>query len=403
MATQDALTSSPFKMFRMNIASSADMRVLNLALQGGGSHGAFTWGVLDTLLADSRISFEGLSGASAGAVNAAALASGYAKGLAAGQDGRQSARDSLKRVWHAISDWGTLGAMQQRFAALLWGGLPAELAPANIMATAWRSLLSPSQSNPLDINPLRTLLEREIDFDAIAKSHLKVFVSATHVNTGRAVIFTGQHLNAQAVLASACLPLFFRAVQVDGESYWDGGYSVNPPLGPLIQACAGRDLMLVQINPVRRDETPQSAGEILDRISELTFNASLLTQMRSIDFINRLIEEGALKSGRCKHVLLHRIDGGAAMAGFPASSRTTTDAATISKMFELGRGSAEDWLKHHFAALGNHATVDIRRDYLDDTREEPIPVAASAKSRRGFRPWLANLFKRSHPKGNPPA
>jgi NTE family protein len=385
----------------MNIASSTDMRMLNLALQGGGSHGAFTWGVLDTLLADSRISFEGLSGASAGAVNAAALASGYAKGLATGQDGRQSARDALTRVWRAISDWGTLGAMQQRLAAMLWGGLPAELAPANIMTSAWRNLVSPSQSNPLDINPLRTLLEREVNFDAIAKSHLKVFVSATHVNTGRAVIFTGQHLNVQAVLASACLPLFFRAVQIEGESYWDGGYSVNPPLGPLIRACAGRDLMLVQINPVRREEAPQSASEIVDRVSELTFNASLLTQMRSIDFINRLIEEGALKSGRCKHVLLHRIDGGEAMARFPASSRATTDAAMVSKMFELGRESAEGWLQHHFAALGRHATVDIRRDYLDDTREESIPAATSTKTSTGFRPWLANLFKRSHSRGNP--
>lgn len=371
------------------------MRTLNLALQGGGSHGAFTWGVLDALLADGRVAFEGLSGASAGAVNAVALASGYARGLAAGTDPRQSARESLARIWGEISDWGTLGALQHRMVGMLWGGLPpAELAPANIMTTAWRSLLSPAQSNPLDINPLRDLLERAIDFEAIARQReLRVFVSATHVNTGRAVIFTGGSLTAQAVMASACLPMLFRAVAIEGESYWDGGYSVNPPLTPLIDSCAGRDVLLVQINPLERAGPPQSTPEILDRISELTFNASLLTQMRSIDFINRLIEDGSLQQGRCKHVLLHRIDGGAEMAAYPASTRHAADATLIARLFELGQASARRWLSVHFDALGRHGTVDIRRDYLDDTREHPWPPGP-ADPQRGFRPWLARLFRR---------
>ena len=387
-------------MDRMDIASASAMPTLNLALQGGGSHGAFTWGVLDALLADHRVALEGLSGTSAGAVNAVALASGYAKGLAAGDNPRQAARDSLTRVWREISNWGTLGAMQQRMAGMLWGGLPPELAPANVMAKAWRSLLSPSQSNPLDINPLRNLLEREIDFEAIAGSrHLKVFVSATHVNTGRAVIFTGQRLTAQAVMASACLPMLFRPVQIDDESYWDGGYSVNPPLTPLVDHCDSRDLLLVQINPLKRDGVPQSPAEILDRINELTFNASLLTQMRSIDFINRLIEEGAMREGRCKHVLLHRIDGGAEMAHYPASSRNSADAAMIGKMFELGRASAAQWLARHFSALGQHGTVNIRRDYLDDTREELVSQPGASPRPRGFRPWLARLFRRLKPVG----
>jgi NTE family protein len=387
-------------MFRMNVAFTSPMRTLNLALQGGGSHGAFTWGVLDALLADERIAIEGLSGTSAGAVNAVALASGYAKGLAAGHDPRQSARDSLARVWHEISNWGTLGAMQQRMVGMLWGGLPAELAPANIMATAWRGLLSPYQSNPLDINPLRSLLEREIDFDAIARSrHLKVFVSATHVNTGRAVIFTGHRLTVQAVMASACLPMLFKAVPIEDESYWDGGYSVNPPLTPLIDDCDSRDLMLVQINPLKRDRVPQSPTEILDRINELTFNASLLTQMRSIEFINRLVEEGAVPLGRCKHVLLHRIDGGPDMAHYPASTRNSTDAAMIAKLFELGQAQAAGWLAHHFEALGQRGTVDIRRDYLDDTREETLQPQAAGRPRRGFRPWLARLFRRRQQAG----
>ncbi|MBG9389303.1 patatin-like phospholipase family protein [Caenimonas aquaedulcis] len=368
------------------------MRTLNIALQGGGSHGAFTWGVLDALLEDGRVAIEGLSGASAGALNAVALASGYAKGAA---DPRQAARDSLARIWGQISDWGALGSMQQKLASMLWGGFSNELAPANMMIAAWRNLLSPAQLNPLDINPLRDLLEREIDFAAIARHpQLKVFVSATHVNTGRAVIFTGERLTAQAVMASACLPQLFRAVEIDGESYWDGGYAVNPPLTPLIDSCASRDLMLVQINPLKRDSAPQSNAEILDRISELTFNASLLTQMRSIDFINRLIEEGALAQGRCKHVLLHRVDGGEAMAAYPASSRTSTDAAIIRTLFELGRKSGAHWLAHHVDDIGQRSTIDVRRDYLDDTREDVAAAEGKLPTARGFTPWLAQLFKR---------
>jgi NTE family protein len=235
------------------------MRTLNLALQGGGSHGAFTWGVLDALLADPRIALEGLSGTSAGAVNAVALASGYATAAEAGSDPRRGARDCMARIWDQIAAWGSLGSLQQRFSSLLWGGLPPELAPTQIWGNAMRGLFSPYQSNPLDINPLRSLLEREIDFGAIARTpSLKVFVSATHVRTGRAVIFSGARLDAQAVTASACLPMLFRAVTIDGEDYWDGGFSVNPPLTPLIGHCTSGDVMLVQINPLRRDDTPRT-------------------------------------------------------------------------------------------------------------------------------------------------
>ena len=372
------------------------MRTLNLALQGGGSHGAFTWGVLDALLADPRIALEGLSGTSAGAVNAVALASGYARGLADGTDPRRGARDCLARIWNQISAWGTVGSMQQRFGSMLWGGLPPELAPTNIWANAVRGLFSPYQSNPLDINPLRSLLEREIDFEAIARSpQLKVFVSATHVRTGRAVIFSGSQLDAHAVTASACLPMLFHAVTIDGEDYWDGGYSVNPPLTPLIGNCACADLMLVQINPLRHDSTPQKPDEILDRVNELTFNASLLTQMRSIDLINTLLSEGALHPSRAKQVLLHRIDGGEQMMQYPASTKSSTDAALIRSLFEIGQQRTHNWLAHHFEALGKQSTVDIRRDYLDGGRGG-IPSQERKPRRRGIalQPWLSRLFKR---------
>ncbi len=372
------------------------MKTLNLALQGGGSHGAFTWGVLDTLLADGRIQLEGLSGTSAGAVNAAALASGYARALHAGRDPREGAREALARLWNEITTWGTPGAQHARFARLFWGGLTPEFAPTNIFASAFQGLFSPYQTNPLDINPLRQWLEREIDFEAIAASpELKIFVSATHVNTGKAVIFAGREVTAQAVMASACLPILFKAVEIDGEAYWDGGYSVNPPMTPLIDACGSADIMVVQINPLQRERTPHSAADIADRISELTFNASLLTQMRAIDFVNRLLADGSLPPGRCKHVRLHRIDGGAAMQPYSASSKSSADPALVRALFGIGQTAAKQWLHSHYEALGQHGTVHVRRDYLDDTRMPSRPATTTgAPPSRGFRPWLARQLRR---------
>jgi len=299
------------------------MHTLNLALQGGGSHGAFTWGVLDALLDDGQLDFEGITGTSAGALNAVALASGWATAEAAGRDPREGARECLASVWRRVTNWGSLGPLAQQFLRMLGGGV-----------------LSPYQSNPMGINPLGDLLKAEIDFDAIAAhSQLRVFVSATHVNTGRAVVFGGKRLDARAVLASACLPQLFHAVEIDGEAYWDGGYSVNPALSPLISDCQCADLLLVQINPLRRTDTPRTTAEIQDRMGELTFNASLLTQMRAIDFINRLVDEGGVSHPRCRAVRVHRVDGGASLQDFPTSSRVSADAAMIQRLFNSGRAT----------------------------------------------------------------
>ncbi len=382
----------------MNVASPTGTRTVSLALQGGGSHGAFTWGVLDTLLADARLQIEGISGASAGAVNAVALAHGHAKALQAGKDPRQGARDSLTHFWTQIGDMGRLGELQKSLASLLWGGLPAELAPANLFANALGGLFSPYQSNPLDINPLRNQLERDIDFAAIAHEAarpggLQVFASATHVNTGKAVIFGGEDLTARAVTASACLPMLFQAVEIDGEHYWDGGYSGNPAVSPLIDHCGSADVVLVQINPLRRDESPTTPADIADRANELTFNASLLAQMRGIEFVNELLASGKLRGSHCRPILLHRIDGGESIKRHPASTRTSTDPALLRDLFELGQQSAKHWLERHFDALGQRATVDIRRDYLDDTRmEAPAPGGRAGP----FKSWLTRLFRREH-------
>jgi NTE family protein len=257
--------------------------------------------------------------------------------------------------------------------------------------------VSPYQSNPLNLNPLRDLLVDQVDFHAVAKGPLKVFASATHVPTGRAVIFTGARLDASAVLASACLPQLFKAVEIDGEAYWDGGYSANPALTPLIQSCASADLMLVQINPLRVPDTPQSAADIDDRVNELTFNASLLTQMRTIEYVNSLIARGSLRGPSVRTVRMHRVDGGEAIRTFPSSSRTSADAAMIDALFRMGQQAATHWLQHHYDALGQHGTVDIRRDYLDDT-STPLPSPTTTAARPallGFRPWLARLLRRA--------
>lgn len=356
-------------------------RVVNLALQGGGSHGAFTWGVLDALLADGRVAIEGISGTSAGAMNAVALAHGLAQAQGkAPQVARESARAALASFWDGIVEMGALTntisqAQRAPFDILFggFGGLGAGTSAGQWLTDAmtgfWAHSLSPYQSNPLDINPLRQFLERKIDFERLAAfKEIKVFVVATRVTTGKAEIFSGKRLTARAVMASACLPTVFQAVEIDGEHYWDGGYSGNPAIHPLIYQCASRDIMLVQINPIRRDKLPTTAGDIMDRLNEITFNAALIAEMRAIDFVKRLLTEGKLDPARYKNVLMHRIDGGEALEAFHASTKAATDARLIHTLRDLGQDCARRWLVQHFKDLGREASVNIAHDYLDDLR-----------------------------------
>jgi NTE family protein len=350
------------------------LRPINLALQGGGSHGAFTWGVLDALLEDERLQFDGISGASAGAVNAVALAHGFASSGTEDPQchaAREAARATLTRIWRGVAAMGSLGTMAENISRMMMGGWSSENVGANFFGGALSQWMSPYQSNPLDLNPLRRLLETEIDFEAIARQqHPKVFVSATHVPTGKSEIFHGKRLTLPAVMASACLPTLFRAVEIDGQPYWDGGFSANPALLPLIHECGSQDIIVVQINPLRRETPPTTPHEIMDRVNELTFNGSLLSQMRAIDFINRLLADGRLKEGaEYKSLLLHRIDGGEALEDLPSSSRMSADGAMIDKLFEMGQGSAKRWLRRHFDDLGRQGTVNIRRDYVGSFKD----------------------------------
>ena len=347
---------------------------INLALQGGGAHGAFTWGVLDALLADGRIAFEGISGTSAGAMNAVAMAHGFA---AAAQkkngDPRESARESLANFWEGVIQMGSVANAQKAASDGVLGRTGFLATPAtqwiSNLANEWTQSLSPYDANPLDINPLRDFVERHIDFELLQRSHaLKVFVVATHISTGQAEVFSGKRLTAKAVMASACLPQVFRAVEIDGEHYWDGGYTGNPAIHPLIYHCESRDVLLVQINPMRREKLPTSSAEITDRANEITFNAGLIAEMRAIDFVKRLLADGKLDPAHYKDVLLHRIDGGLALQAYPGATKVSASAAQIHDWRDLGAAAATSWLAHKFDNLGVQSSINIKRDYLDDLR-----------------------------------
>jgi NTE family protein len=353
-------------------------RRVSLALQGGGSHGAFTWGVLDALLEDGRLEFDGVSGASAGAVNAVALAQGFARAQAEGGDaaaGREAARVALRRVWQGVAGIGGVGAIAQHFSRLLMGGASGERLRAQWGMDAGGPRMSPYQTNPLDINPLRTLLAEEIDFKALAAlDRPKVFVSATHAGTGRAEIFSGERLTLPAVMASTCLPMLFQAVEIDGEAYWDGGYSANPALLPLITDCQSRDIVLVQLNPLTHDEVPHTQRDIALRVSELAFNASLLSQMRALHAVERMLADGQLREGtRYQPTLMHRIEIDEAAQPLPAGSQMSTDAALLERLFERGRAAGQDWLERHFSALGKRSTIDVEQDYVASVLPLPTP------------------------------
>jgi NTE family protein len=347
---------------------------INLGLQGGGSHGAFTWGVLDVLLQDRRIDIEGISGTSAGAMNAVALAHGFAQSLGQPQtDAREAARESLAAFWNGMVAMGALSNAQRAPFDLLFNQAGGQHSPASLwadaMTRAWSGAVSPYQSNPLDLNPLKDFVERQVDFERLADlKHLKVFVVATRVSTGKAEVFSGKRLTADAVMASACLPMVFQAVEIEGDHYWDGGYSGNPAIHPLIYNCESRDILLVQINPILRDKLPTNASEIMDRLNEITFNSALIAEMRAIDFVKRLLLEGKLDPSHYKDVLMHRIDGGEALEAFSAATKASTDGKLIHTLFELGQDHARQWLGKHHDALGVTSTLNIARDYLDDLR-----------------------------------
>ena len=323
---------------------------LALALQGGGAHGAYTWGVLDRLL-EAGVPIEGISGTSAGAMNAVALAEGWTTG---GADG---ARAALDRFWTAVGDSVPFHLeLLHNLNPSGDGSLPS---PMNMLLGIAR-VFSPYQLNPFDLNPLRDVVEARFDFERIrSQCRLRLFIAATQVRTGALRTFRQHELSVDVVLASACLPLLFQAVEIDGEAYWDGGYAGNPTLLPLITESPADDLLLVQINPRERAELPTRTSDILDRINEVTFNAGLMAEMRAIDFVKRLLAEGRLDPAHYKDVLLHRIDGGDALEAYAASTKASTGAKLLHALRDLGQAHGHAWLKAHFDDLGVRCTVNL--------------------------------------------
>ncbi len=348
--------------------AKAANKTVNLALQGGGAHGAFAWGVLDHILEDGRVDIEGVSATSAGAMNAVVLAQGLLRG------DKEEARATLADFWHSISEAGERYSPFKSFMPSFWGAdtngdghddYSLEHSPFYQMFDYMSRIFSPYQFNILNFNPLRDVLEEKIDFEMIKKrSKLKLHICATNVETCKVRIFENKELSSSAVLASACLPFLFQSVEIDGEYYWDGGYIGNPAIFPLIYNCASQDVVIVHINPIIRKGVPTSASEILNRLNEVSFNSSLMREMRAIAFASKLIDEGRVKEGEMKKMYIHSIRCDEEMAAHSISSKLNTDWAFLSHLRDEGREVAKKWLKQHYGKIGNASSVDIRKEFL---------------------------------------
>jgi NTE family protein len=338
---------------------SVETKTINLALQGGGAHGAFAWGVLDRLLEDERIGFEGLSATSAGAMNAVTLAYGMTLG------GREGARKALTQFWRRVAHAGMISPLQPTLFERLQHNHSLENSPAFVMFDLVSRLYSPYQFNPLNYNPLRQVLEQTVDFEMLRRqSAVKLFLSATNVRTGKVKVFGNDEVTADAVLASACLPFMFQAVSINGESYWDGGYMGNPAIFPLIYKCESRDIVILHINPIERMETPTTARDILNRINEISFNSSLMREMRAIAFVTKMIDDGIIEEGRMKRMLIHAIEAQDFMRELGVSSKLNADWEFLTHLRDVGRERAERWLETNFDALNQRTSVDLRAAYL---------------------------------------
>lgn len=331
---------------------------INMALQGGGAHGAFGWGVMDKFLEDGRVEIEGLSGTSAGSMNAVV----YAYGKLKGNDG---AREALHDFWKAISDAG------QKFAPkrMPWdvGTVPKEN-PLQDMMKSMMSSFSPYQLNPMNYNPLRDVLEQQVDFEALERSQLtKLFICATNVRSGKVKIFHTPEVTADVVLASACLPQLFQAVEINGEHYWDGGYMGNPVLYPLFYYTDSRDVVILHINPIERPGPPTTAADIANRLNEITFNSSLIKELRAVYFVQKLLDDGWIKDefrDKLKYVLIHSVRADNAMSDLSSASKMSSDWGFLTMLRDRGRALATQWLEHNFEHLGVRSTVDLKREFL---------------------------------------
>lgn len=351
---------------RQKSPGKQSMPPVNLALQGGGAHGAFTWGVLDYLLEHRLVAIEAVSGTSAGAMNAVALAAGF-------QEGREEgARECLNDFWHAVADVGRWSPMQRTLIDVFMGHWGLDNSPGYVMMDLVGRLASPYETNPLNLNPLKALLESHVDFDRVRRNEaFQLYLSATNVETGRVKVFSGDEIDVDHVMASACLPFLFQTVVIDGVPYWDGGYMGNPVLFPFFDLGRTEDVVIVQINPIERKGIPTTAREIHDRVNEITFNASLLREFRVVDFVARLLEEGRLDSDKYNSVRIHMV-GDPGLAGLGASSKMNTEAGFLTHLRDMGRAAAARWAETSLPRVGKEATVDLRALFQGMTEDHQM-------------------------------
>jgi NTE family protein len=329
-----------------------DSILIDLALQGGGSHGAFTWGVLDRLLEEPWLRIAAISGTSAGAMNAAVLAHGWMEG------GAEGAREALDKYWRRVSRAAAFGPLQRTFFDRLMGRWSLDTSPVYVAMDLMSRLVSPYDLNPFGLNPLRGILAESIDFDRLDRSPIKLFITATNVRTGRGRIFRNADITADVLLASACLPTMFRAVEIDGEAYWDGGYAGNPTITPLIRESDAHDTILVQINPRERPDTPRSATEILNRLNEISFNSPLMKELRMIALLRQVADPGTGEGARWAQMRTHWI-GTNKLLEFGASSKLNAEWDFVAMLRTEGRRAASEFLEASGGNLGFRSTADL--------------------------------------------
>lgn len=327
---------------------------VNIALQGGGAHGAFTWGVLDCFFEHDRLWIDAISGTSAGAMNTVAAAHGMH------ENGAIGARAKLREFWAEVSRSGRSSPIQRSWWAKATGSWSLETSPGYQWMNMAQRMASPYDLNPFNFNPLSSVLEEIIDFDRVRRcTDMGVFISATNVESGRVKVFQREEINLESTLASACLPYMFKAVEIEGVPYWDGGYMGNPPLFPFFHGSPSDDIIIVQINPIHRPGTPQRAPEIQNRINEITFNSALTHELRAIDFVRRLLDAGQLDEKKYRRMNVHVLELCPQVAKLDASSKMNTEWDFLELLYETGRQIAAEWLAQNFDSIGVKSTVDM--------------------------------------------
>jgi NTE family protein len=329
-----------------------DPLLIDLALQGGGAHGAFTWGVLDRLLEEPWLQIDGISGTSAGAMNAAVLAYGHCSG------GNGGARKALESFWRRVSHAAQFSPIQRGPLDVLLGRWTLDNSPAFVAMDMMSRLFSPYDLNLTGWNPLRSILTEGVDFERVAQSSIKLFITATNVATGRAHVFRNRDLTPDVLIASACLPTMFQAIEIDGEAYWDGGYSGNPTITPLVRECTSQDTIIVPINPIERKGVPRAASEILNRLNEVAFNAVLLKELRMIALLRQVADPGDEEGAKWAKMRVHYVTN-EVMTQLDASSKMIAEWDFLCLLRDEGRRSAQTFLERHTENLGRRSTLDL--------------------------------------------